>query len=98
MAVIADGVVVRYGVPDALVDDLAGRVWTARVERADVAAFSERHRVLSTQLHAGVTNVRVQADAAPGADFASAVPELEDVYFSALAEHAGVEPAESRAA
>ena len=98
MAVVADGVVVRYGVPDALVDDLAGRVWTAAVERAAVAAASQRHRVLSTQLHAGITTVRVLADREPGAEFAAAVPELEDVYFSALAEYAGEQPAEGRAA
>jgi len=34
------------GTPQELVDALAGRIWTASVARADVAALRERHAVI----------------------------------------------------
>lgn len=83
MAVVAEGVVVAQGVPDTLVDELQHRVWTTSVSRSDVEAYERQYRVLSTQLHAGVTRMRVLAEAQPEG-FAPAVPELEDVYFNAL--------------
>ena len=41
--------------------------------------------VLSERLSAGKTVLRVIADAAPESGFEPAAPELEDVYFAALA-------------
>lgn len=90
MAVVADGLVVREGEPDALVDELRGRVWTRDVAKGDLAALQQRQRVLSAQLHAGVTRVRVLADAAPDPRYHDAAPELEDVYFHALLERAAL--------
>lgn len=84
MAIVADGVVVQQGVPDALVDALSGHVWTTSVARADVAAAESRYRVLSSQLHAGTTRLRVLAASQPGDGFTPSAAELEDVYFEAL--------------
>ena len=84
MAILAGGVVVHEGVPDRLVDELRGRVWGKTVARADVERHRATHRVLSAQLHAGRTRLRVLADDAPGADFEPLTPDLEDVYFAAL--------------
>lgn len=86
MAILADGVVVREGAPDALVDELRGRVWSRTIPKHAVAAHRETMQVLSEQLHAGQTRVRVLAEAPPDATFEAATPDLEDVYFRALAE------------
>jgi ABC-2 type transport system ATP-binding protein len=84
MAILAGGAVVREGVPDALVDELRGRVWGKTVAKGEVEAHRRTHRVLSAQLHAGRTRLRVLADEAPAADFEPLAPDLEDVYFAAL--------------
>ena len=86
MAILADGRVLREGAPDALVDELRGRVWTRTTPKSELAAWRARAHVLSAQLHAGRTRLRVLADAPPGDGFEPAVPDLEDVYFRALAE------------
>jgi ABC-type multidrug transport system ATPase subunit len=86
MAILADGSVIREGAPDELVDDLRGRVWSRTIPKHAVAARRDTMHVLSEQLHAGQTRVRVLADALPDATFEPATPDLEDVYFRALAE------------
>jgi len=90
MAILAGGAVVREGMPDALVDELRGRVWGKTVAKGDVSSYRARLHVLSAQLHAGRTRLRVLADAAPEPDFEPIAPELEDVYFAALGTTAAV--------
>jgi ABC-2 type transport system ATP-binding protein len=91
MAIMCDGRVVRTGHPDGLVQALAGRIWTRSVRRDEVATWERSHRVLSTQLHAGQTRLRLLADTAPDAQCVAAPPELEDVYFDTMrAERPGV--------
>jgi len=46
----------------------------------------QRLPVISTRLHTGSTLVRAYSDA-PLAGFESVEPDLEDVYFSAVAGH-----------
>ncbi len=84
MAILHEGRVLVEGDPRRLVAGLAGRVWHRTVERDRVAAFQESFTVLSTQLHAGRTQVRILADASPGDGFERRAPDLEDVYFSVL--------------
>ncbi|MBV9879248.1 MAG: ABC transporter ATP-binding protein [Gemmatirosa sp.] len=85
MAILAGGVVLCEGVPDALVAALDGRVWGMTVPKDAVAAHRASMHVLSAQLHAGRTRLRVLADARPGPGFEPVAPDLEDVYFDALA-------------
>jgi ABC-type multidrug transport system ATPase subunit len=80
MAILAGGRVARVGAPDDIVAALDGRVWSATLPRS---APRDGLRVLSTQLHAGRSRVRVLADAPPPG-FAPAAAELEDAYFEVL--------------
>jgi ABC-2 type transport system ATP-binding protein len=84
MAILAGGRVVREGVPDLLVDELRGRVWGRTIEKRELDGYRAAHRVLSAQLHAGRTRLRVLADAPPDDRFEPLAPDLEDVYFAAL--------------
>lgn len=86
MAILAEGRVLREGVPDLLIGELAGKVWTKTVAKDEVAAHEAQHLVLAAQLHAGRTRIRVLADARPGDGFEPAAPDLGDVYFRALAD------------
>lgn len=85
MAILCEGRVLVEGEPVRLVDSLGGRIWQGTVERSAVDTYRKSLAVLSTQLHAGHTQIRVLADQSPEAGFDPMDPDLEDVYFSALA-------------
>jgi ABC-type multidrug transport system ATPase subunit len=85
MAIINRGRVVLAGDPRRIVDDLRGRLWRKpATSREELAAIRAAHRVISTQLHAGIPVVHVIADSSPGEGFQPLEPDLEDVYFHQL--------------
>jgi ABC-type multidrug transport system ATPase subunit len=85
MAILAGGQVVSEGDPARLCAALDGRIWRRIVARETLARYRATVPVLSERLSAGKTVLRVIADAAPDTGFVPAEPELEDVYFAALA-------------
>jgi ABC-2 type transport system ATP-binding protein len=84
MAIVADGHVVAEGVPDDLVSALDGRVWRRTTDRHEAEAIGAPHTVLSTQMHAGKTRLRILSAVAPDHEWEPVAPELEDVYFATL--------------
>jgi len=86
-AVISKGRVLLAGEPREAVSRLEGRVWQRAVPRDEVAAMQAQLPVISTRLHAGRTIVRAFSASPPAPGFEPAAPELEDVYFSAVAGH-----------
>jgi ABC-type multidrug transport system ATPase subunit len=85
MAVLAGGRILIEGKPSELVRQLEGRVWRKQVPKDAVAQYRASMRVLSTHLYEGATRIHVVADERPGPGFEGVKPDLEDVYFSALA-------------
>ena len=88
LAIMNKGRVLATGTPVQLTGALAGRIWEASVNRAEVAALREQHKVISTRLYTGKTTVHVIADGAPGPDFVPVQATLEDAYFAAIGGHA----------
>jgi ABC-type multidrug transport system ATPase subunit len=86
-AVISKGRVLMAGEPRQAVAQLSGRIWRRVVSRDGLAAVQASMPVISTRLQAGNTVVRAYADGAPGEGFEPVEPDLEDVYFSAVAGH-----------
>jgi len=84
MAIIEGGRVLYEGPPGAAVDAIRGRIWTREIQKAELPAFRERMRVLSTRLKAGRTLIRVFSDERPDESFAEAQADLGDVYFHTL--------------
>jgi ABC-2 type transport system ATP-binding protein len=84
MAIINRGEIRLEAEPLAAIAALRGRIYQRAVERADLAAFSERYSVISTKLQAGRTVIRVLADVPPADGFEHVEPSLEDVYFAAM--------------
>lgn len=72
------------GDPVTLVHELEGMVWRKSIDPAEVAAFRERHRVISMRLFAGRTTVHVFSPARPDAGFEPVTPDLEDLYFATI--------------
>ncbi len=85
MAILHQGRVMEHGAPEALVRALDGKVWRKAIGRHELAQYRESHVVLSSHLAAARLSIRVLAQDQPGAGFDAVEPDLEDVYFAALA-------------
>lgn len=84
MAIINRGQVVVSGEPTILAETLRGKIWRKVIAKAEFQQTTSQFKVLSTQLRAGKTVVRVYSDVEPQGDFESVPPQLEDVYFNAI--------------
>ena len=101
MAIIDRGEILLEAEPLSAMNELRGHIWRRVLPKAELAALEREHAVISTKLLAGRTVARVNSDAAPGPEFERVEPELEDVYFSAMAGRIGrrrdqPEPASTR--
>lgn len=97
MAIINKGEILLEDEPLRAVRELRGRIWRRVIAKSELAEIEREHRVISTKLLAGRTVVHVFGDAAPGRGFEAAEPDLEDVYFSAMAGQIEYDPAHAGA-
>jgi ABC-type multidrug transport system ATPase subunit len=88
MAIINKGTVLLTGRPQDAIAALSQRVWRAAVPKARLADFQAKLNVLSTRLVGGQPVIHVYAEANPGEGFEAIAPDLEDVYFQRLRQHA----------
>lgn len=84
MAIINHGELMLTGKPSQLVANLYGKIWEKKIEKATIQNYKEKYNLISSHLFAGKTLIRVLADEIPEQEFASVVPNLEDVYFSTI--------------
>ncbi|HEX2166537.1 MAG TPA: ABC transporter ATP-binding protein, partial [Longimicrobiales bacterium] len=89
MAIIDQGEILLEAEPLGAIGGMRGRIWRSVIDRSALAELEREHALISTKLLAGRTIVHVFSDTAPGAGFEPAEPDLEDVYFSAMAGHIG---------
>lgn len=89
MAIIDKGEILLEAEPLRAINELHGRIWHCEVSREARSDLEREHVVISTKLYAGRTIAHVYCDSMPGAGFESAKPDLEDVYFSAVAGRIG---------
>jgi ABC-2 type transport system ATP-binding protein len=85
MAIIDRGRILLETEPLGAIEEMKGRIWRRVIDKSALAALEQEHAVISTKLLAGRTVVRVFSDMTPGQAFEPAEPDLEDVYFSAMA-------------
>jgi ABC-type multidrug transport system ATPase subunit len=89
MAIIAEGELLYEGAPSEALAALNGKIWSKVVATDDELRELEKDlRVISSHLVAGQHEIRVYADAAPGAGFRGVESGLEDVYFLNLSQQA----------
>jgi ABC-2 type transport system ATP-binding protein len=89
MAIINQGQILLEAEPVGAVADLRGRVWRRVIATQELPALELEHAVISTKLFAGRRVVHVFSETTPGPGFEPAEPDLEDVYFSAMAGYIG---------
>jgi ABC-type multidrug transport system ATPase subunit len=89
MAIIANGELLLEGSPAEALEALKGKIWSKIVSTDDeLRALEANLSVISTHLVGGQHEVRIYADASPGAGFIPVDSGLEDVYFLNLASQA----------
>jgi ABC-type multidrug transport system ATPase subunit len=86
MAIINKGQILHEAEPLKAMEALNGRIWRRIVEKRALPELEREHQVISTKLLGGRTVVHVYSEEAP-AGFDRVPPDLEDVYFSAMAGH-----------
>jgi ABC-2 type transport system ATP-binding protein len=86
MAILARGRVVLAGSPLGLVRELEGKIWQRFVDAAELESLSNRLEVIALRRVAGRRALRVYSAELPAAGFELSPPDLEDVYFHALAQ------------
>ncbi len=91
MAIMGAGRILAQGAPADMIAGLHGTIWARTLDRAELPAIVERHRVISTRLSGGRMVVHVVSPDDPGEGFAPIAGGLEDVYFAAL--HPTAQPA-----
>ena len=86
MAIIAAGELLLEGSPEEALAAIKGKIWIKVVETDDeLRSLESQMQVISTHLVGGKHEIRVYADASPGAGFQPVDSDLEDVYFLNLA-------------
>ena len=80
IAIVHQGRVILSGDPREIVTTLRGKLWRRQLDKRELPSLRASHRVISTQLLAGVPVVHVYSET-PLADFEPLEPDLEDVYF-----------------
>jgi ABC-2 type transport system ATP-binding protein len=86
MAIIANGELLLEGSPSDTMAALNGKIWSKIIDTDDeLRALESQMRVISSHLVGGKHEIRVYADANPGASFREVPSGLEDVYFLSLA-------------
>jgi ABC-2 type transport system ATP-binding protein len=86
MAVLAGGRIQLEGAPLELIQSTRGRIWMKAIERSELDGYKDRYQLISTRLFAGRTLVHILSDTDPGNGFTAHEGDLEDVYFSTLAQ------------
>jgi len=89
MAIINEGQILLEAEPLGAVETLRGKIWRRIVSKEALPALEREYAVISTKLLSGRTLVHVYSEAQPNNRFEPAEPDLEDVYFSAMAGHIG---------
>jgi ABC-type multidrug transport system ATPase subunit len=89
MAIIDRGEILLEAEPLSAVEELQGRIWHRVISTEALSELEREHAVISTKLYAGRTVAHVYCDGMPGPGFEPATPDLEDVYFSAVAGRIG---------
>ncbi len=84
MAIMNQGSMVYKGTPQAVINELNGKVWQKIIKRNEVSEYKTNYTVISDKMVAGKPLIHVLADNNPGNGFESVQPDLEDVFFSKI--------------
>ncbi len=88
MAIMNKGKVLLTGRPMDAIGALEDRVWRKVVAKDALPHYEKNFTLLSTRLVGGEPVIHIHSDFPPGDGFERVAPDLEDVYFQRLRQHA----------
>ncbi len=88
MAIMNKGKVLLTGRPMDAIGALEDRVWRKVVAKDTLPHYEKNFTLLSTRLVGGEPVIHIHSDVPPGDGFERVAPDLEDVYFQRLRQHA----------
>lgn len=86
MAIIHKGRVLYEGGPEAAVESLNGKIYSRKINKAELKDYETQYKVISNKMVAGQPLIHVYSEAPLDDGFALAQPGLEDVFFSKINE------------
>lgn len=84
MAILDNGKVLFSGNTDDALQQIKGKVWELKVNKADLAQFQSDYRIISSKLVGGKPLIHAFSEVDPGNGFTKAEENLEDVFFANL--------------
>lgn len=84
MAIINKGKVLYQGRPQDAIAQLNGRIWQISIAKNQFADYEQRYQVVSNKLVGGRPFLHVYSASPLSDGFASATPDLEDVFFTKI--------------
>lgn len=89
MAIMNGGRLLQHLTPVEATRAIEGKIWTQHIHRERLEQIESQYQVLSSRYNPDNSiSVRVYADEQPAPEFTAALPQLDDVYFIALAAEA----------
>lgn len=85
MAIISEGEVLMEGRPSDGIGLLQDKIFVKIISKNELDKYKGEYKVISTKLKEGKLAMRIEAEADPGDGFEPADTNLEDVYFSHIA-------------
>ncbi len=82
MAIMNRGNVVVNGKTKDILTDIQGKIWSKRINKEELQAYKDQHKVISTRIVDGQILVYAYAEVQPEGGFEIAKADLEDVYFT----------------
>lgn len=86
MAIINQGKVVLNGAPDAVLENVRGKIWKRFVSKSEIDSIAKEYMVISTRMVAGKPLVHVYSNEQLSDGFINIEPDLEDVYFHQISQ------------
>jgi ABC-2 type transport system ATP-binding protein len=84
MAIMDKGKLLFSGNTDDALQQIKGKVWERKVEKADLLKYQKEYKIISSKLTGGKPLIHAFSPTDPGDGFTRAEENLEDVFFANL--------------
>ena len=86
MAIMDKGRLLFCGNTEDALQQIRGKVWERKVDKAELARYQGEYRILSSKLSGGKPLIHAFSNVQPGDGFTLAEENLEDVFFAKMSE------------
>jgi ABC-2 type transport system ATP-binding protein len=85
MVIMNQGTILLSGKPTQTIDNMKGKIWMKMIDKEQLTEHKNAFKVISTKIVEGKIQVHVFSEVQPDTAFLPVHADLEDVYFSTIA-------------